>query len=324
MEGFKLTKGEIVSEDLTDDEIWSIFKFIYSSKSKNQSSYKYGFIRSILENLYNNDATNKIELTSIFSTFTRVYWNLVIHEKLKQTDSSHEASGIERLLVEFKEQNNIHDKVLFDKLSTDLQLSLEKQVFKIGKRYVVGALYGDSQGKFYSFNLKENFICLNPPVLSFLKKHQETVFKLNNYELAKFLLQNNKHTPHNIIAIIENISKRGNLNIYRKTLEKHESDCFYCNTNLKNKQIEVDHFIPWSFIHSDNLWNLVLSCNQCNRIKKDRIPDRLFLEKLFVRNTRILTELENYTENKLDELYIHLERNNLLKQFNPLDKGNLL
>ncbi|WP_306453832.1 HNH endonuclease domain-containing protein [Bacillus sp. 7884-1] len=31
----------------------------------------------------------------------------------------------------------------------------------------------------------------------------------------------------------------------------------------KKRETHVDHFIPWSFVQADQLWNLVLSCNSC-------------------------------------------------------------
>ena len=57
--------------------------------------------------------------------------------------------------------------------------------------------------------------------------------------------------------------RRNDLSVYQEVLyrEFQEKNCFYCGKKLNNK-IHVDHFIPWSFIKTDNLWNFVLACPQ--------------------------------------------------------------
>lgn len=76
--------------------------------------------------------------------------------------------------------------------------------------------------------------------------------------------------------------------------------CFYCSTQLdvtlskdKMRFPDVDHFIPFSFFriirdfNPNGVWNLVVSCMNCNRGPKgkfDQVPDIEFYEKLLKRN----------------------------------------
>lgn len=86
-------------------------------------------------------------------------------------------------------------------------------------------------------------------------------------------------------------SSRGALNGYQK------GRCFYCLTDLilsgDTINTDVDHFFPHKLkqmglgINFDGVWNLVLSCNTCNRGvrgKFDRIPSRRLLQRLHNRN----------------------------------------
>lgn len=86
-------------------------------------------------------------------------------------------------------------------------------------------------------------------------------------------------------------SSRGALNGYQK------GHCFYCYANLQllgeDFNTDVDHFFPHKLKHSnlhlnlDGVWNLVLSCQTCNRGprgKFDRIPSLRMLERLHTRN----------------------------------------
>mgnify|MGYP000224375912 CR=1 FL=1 len=88
---------------------------------------------------------------------------------------------------------------------------------------------------------------------------------------------------------IDESAKRNNLTYYRNLLfnEFGVHNCFYCGKPLKPDKIDVDHFIPWSFIKDDMLWNLVLSCPHCNRQKNDKLPDETFLYILQERNKKL-------------------------------------
>ena len=54
-------------------------------------------------------------------------------------------------------------------------------------RYVVGALYADTNRLFYSFCKKEEWIRLNPQMFSFVMKHRDLIAELNYMEWARFL-----------------------------------------------------------------------------------------------------------------------------------------
>ncbi len=52
--------------------------------------------------------------------------------------------------------------------------------------------------------------------------------------------------------------------ILQKNIQEFENKCFYCGKPVIKKTVEVDHFIPWSFMKDDQIWNFVLACPECN------------------------------------------------------------
>ncbi len=72
--------------------------------------------------------------------------------------------------------------------------------------------------------------------------------------------------------------------------------CFYCFESIliapdHPRQAEVDHFLPYAlgkageaFRDINGVWNLVLSCWNCNRDKSARIPAAGYLARLSKRN----------------------------------------
>ena len=55
MAGFELKEGFYEERKVTEDELWSAFSCVFSSRSRNDSSYKFGFLKAIIDNLYNVD-----------------------------------------------------------------------------------------------------------------------------------------------------------------------------------------------------------------------------------------------------------------------------
>ena len=85
------------------------------------------------------------------------------------------------------------------------------------------------------------------------------------------------------------LPERTPLEIYRNILfsEFEECNCFYCGKKLGAK-IHVDHFITWSFVKKDKLWNFVLSCPECNIKKSNILPPQNTIARISERNRIIL------------------------------------
>ncbi len=47
---------------------------------------------------------------------------------------------------------------------------------------------------------------------------------------------------------------------------------FYTGEVLNPKDVSVDHVIPWSYMYSDDIWNLVLTSKRINSSKNNQIP----------------------------------------------------
>lgn len=137
-------------------------------------------------------------------------------------------------------------------------------------RYVVAAFCGDTEDQFYHFDKKsgKEAITLNKDVYSALVKYKSIFEKQNYYEWKKYLEKANlEEDAYALAGKLDSSTERENLNAYREILEDFDRPrCFYCGHPLEkeNRKEPVDHFIPWSFVKDDKLWNFVLSCPQCN------------------------------------------------------------
>jgi hypothetical protein len=95
--GWDLKIGEIKETYITDEEIWQALNNFYFHGSTTMS-YKYGFLKSLLENLYNVNENFDLNFDDLFYSFTKIYWILVIHLNLRQSNNKKQVSSIQKFI----------------------------------------------------------------------------------------------------------------------------------------------------------------------------------------------------------------------------------
>ncbi|WP_158641243.1 HNH endonuclease [Candidatus Nitrosopumilus salaria] len=127
-------------------------------------------------------------------------------------------------------------------------------------------------------------IDINPKAMQFFKKYNIVLKKAVNLEWAKFLEKLNLGVPRLIQKTEGELIPRTALGKYRKALEPYFKNCFYCEKHLLQKEIHVDHVIPFDYIAEDSIWNFTLACQKCNCVKSGSLPPEKYIVKLIERN----------------------------------------
>ncbi len=169
-------------------------------------------------------------------------------------------------------------------------------------------------GCLYSLH-KENgefYIMLNPDWNDYLHNHYNILVDFAYWNLTLFLQVRNPNVP-----AIPNKLIRPEI---RNSLTKQHNywdmvmniggpiHCIYTDNELYPRGYELDHFIPWSFVSHDLLWNLIPSDGGINSSKSNRLPDMdLYLPKLAALQHRSLQMMLNANkEPKVMEDFITL------------------
>ena len=290
--GYEQKCGKIRKFFANEVELWERFNYVFSDSCRKTSTYKYAFIKAILDNLLSaQPSTNGLELSYglLFSKFTENYWNIVIKHNLKQmrNNGTSKITKLEKIFYSVSDKSAVTSKIDFECLSDSDRNKIINEVTKECKRYVVGALYEDFNGILYGFNIFDDGIWINPVAYEFMLKYKMEIEKFNYYSWARFMerIKENECSKQILINLDKSTPRRKNLNIYRQILheEYEQNNCFYCGAKL-NKKMHVDHAIPWAFVKTDNLWNFVLACPKCNAKKNNLLPDRTKMSLIVSRN----------------------------------------
>ncbi|WP_078427509.1 HNH endonuclease [Alkalihalobacterium alkalinitrilicum] len=317
----KLKVGELKELYLTDEEIWRIFTVVLSSKSAKSATYKYAFLKSIIENLYQVNEEFELMYDQLAFSFAKIYWNLIVRHNLLNHNTGSTARVV-KIIKDEQEKNDVPSEMIFDNINDSIQIKLVSKVKTTMKINVFGALYGDTRGSFYAFDHKREVFKINPAVHRFMMKYQRIIVNLTNYHMAAMIeLLNEVPNINYLLEKVESIARRSSLRPFEKVLLHYfNANCFYCNKSLTGakRETHVDHFIPWSFVQSDHIWNLVLSCNKCNSSKSDKLPKRNYLEYIIERNddlndkkedANITNLMKNYKHKKIIMLYDYSIKN---------------
>ena len=96
------------------------------------------------------------------------------------------------------------------------------------------------------------------------------------YEKVKWLQNNNPEVPGLIYKLAPMDEKMRKLNNVRKLwegiLDVREVRDVFTGKPIITKQYDVDHFIPWSFVMNDELWNLMPMDSSLNSSKSNKLP----------------------------------------------------
>ncbi len=134
------------------------------------------------------------------------------------------------------------------------------------------------------------------------------------YEKVKWLQNNNPEVPGLIYKLTPMDEKMRKLDKVRKLwegiLEISEVRDVFTDEPVVPKQYEVDHFIPWSFVMNDELWNLLPMDSSLNASKGNRLPKWEPFFGRFARNQFMMYGLIHEKEG-IRRLYEACYRDNL-------------
>ena len=119
-------------------------------------------------------------------------------------------------------------------------------------------------------------IYFQPAWMEMIQDNMVSILGWIQYEKVKWLQNNNPEVPGLVYKLAPMDEKMRKLNNVRKLwegiLDLSEVRDVFTGEAVVPKQYDVDHFIPWSFVMNDELWNLMPMDSSLNSAKSNRLP----------------------------------------------------
>jgi hypothetical protein len=157
-------------------------------------------------------------------------------------------------------------------------------------------------------------IFFNPAWAEMIRDNTVSILGWINYEKVKWLQNNNPEVPglvYKLAPIDEKIRKLNNVRkLWEGILELSEVRDVFTGKEIISKKYDLDHFIPWSFVMNDELWNLMPMDSSLNSAKSNKLPKWDPFFERFAGNQYMLYELVHKREG-IHKLYVDCYKDNL-------------
>ena len=135
-------------------------------------------------------------------------------------------------------------------------------------------------------------VYIQPTWAEMIRDNTVAILGWIQYEKVKWLQNNNPEVPglvYKLAPMDEKMRKLGNVRkLWESILELSDVKDVFTGESIISQKYEVDHFIPWSFVMNDELWNLMPMDSSLNSKKSNKLPKwNPFFEK-FASNQYLL------------------------------------
>ncbi|AFY52661.1 hypothetical protein Riv7116_0048 [Rivularia sp. PCC 7116] len=306
------------------------------------NSYKYLYFLSLLDIIRRNnfDIVSPISFKDIIVEMLANAWYPHNYFKLSFGTQDHISNKLDSLKLEITEpilkfrdtdkkllrtaisNQNINDIVAF--ISNYVPYRLIRPFFAEDTRGfkdydVNSAIINLSKNKFdnkkplYCFNAQKqkdcNAIILYPDWIDYFKKNYVLVRGWASWEWLKYMQQRNPNIP-NVVNKLFMPQQRDSLSkqtkYWKTVLTYREINCIYSEVQLNKNEISLDHYLPWSFVAHDQLWNLIPTTPSVNSSKSNNLPSQIYF-----------ADFINLQHLGLTVSYNHIPQNKWLKDIEP-------
>ena len=135
----------------------------------------------------------------------------------------------------------------------------------------------------------------NPDWIRMIHDNTVSILGWIQYEKVKWLQNNNPEVPGLVYKLAPMDEKMRKLSKVRKlwegVLDCREVRDIFTGEPMPKGRYDIDHFIPWSFVMNDELWNLMPMDSSLNSSKSNRLPQWDPFFSKFSENQFILYQL---------------------------------
>ncbi|WP_458628272.1 HNH endonuclease domain-containing protein [Winogradskyella sp. PC D3.3] len=283
-----------------------VLKHLNKVFNNTQNSYKYYWWLSIIEICFKEEKKEISYEEIVFKLISKL-WYPVNYFKLSFGKIDQCSKLIKQIQKNYHLEDNLSEQDLFDFLikhkNSNLMIKITKELTRYVPYRFIRSWYStqtkgiiDSQVNSkvlelqndsapYNINLYSNAVIINSEWLSWIKNNYTLLKAYTLFELIKYL---EKENP-NVVNLTKKLEKPKFRNLSSATKywgnfiteAPNQIDVFQ-NIPLNDiKGLSIDHFLPWSFLTHDLIWNLHPINKSVNSAKSNYIPNQNYFKQFY-------------------------------------------
>lgn len=292
------------------------------------NSYKMVWSKAIVDLCVENPNNNSILIEDIADKVVGYYWNLHIFfdpegRMLRQGRNSSKPPKVLAYVIDrisdYKAMNHVFKPCFYEQLSSTDKTGLSISPLTVAKFLKEDVRYrflklGKDVKPLYDYQSDNDELILEDGVCNDIATYQDVLHEAILFRWTQILEDINRSTPR-IAAKLklrqDDVRRSGSLKKFHEWLliENPKGACALCGDPISNEsELSVDHVIPWSFLYSDDIWNLSFVHKSCNSSKNNTPPQKKDIDSQNNRNKRLRDLVEaNYPSKMKSKLYKELE-----------------
>ena len=164
----------------------------------------------------------------------------------------------------------------------------------------------DTKKPLYCFNAENssncNAVVLHQHWLEYIAENYSIIRGWVSWEWLNYMQSKNINIP-NIVSKLFIPQQRNSLSKqtqYWKLILNHQKlKCIYSQVELDKNSISLDHYLPWSFVAHDQLWNLIPTTPSVNSSKSNNIPaEQYFNDFVKIQHQGLIIYAQNNSKRK--------------------------
>jgi hypothetical protein len=266
------------------------------------NSYKYYWWLSIIEICFEKD-TNNISFYEITLKVISKIWYPVNYFKLSFGKQDKCSGHIREIKKAYNLADNIKESDLYLVLLNNKDSELLKKISKELTRYVPfrfirpwysecirGIKDGEVNSRIlnlqnesspYVIDINSMSIIINADWFYWIKTNFNLIESYTYFELLKYLEKENPNVTNLTIKLTKPLTRKlaQPTKFWKKFIYKNpfEIDVFQKVPLISIDQLSIDHFLPWSFVAHDLIWNLHPVNKNINSSKNNFLPSLNYL-----------------------------------------------
>lgn len=132
----------------------------------------------------------------------------------------------------------------------------------------------DNNEGFAPYKISSDGIVLSLKWIQYFNQNQTLLRGFIKWSLVRFL---QKHNP-NVIGLSEKLEKpvfrdlKVAKTFWSHYLNRNDVNCIYSKALIPKSGFSLDHFIPWTYVAHDQIWNIIPTTKSINSMKSNSLP----------------------------------------------------